>query len=966
MIVRNEGQTLERCLSSVAPFVDEIVIGLAGKSTDDTEAIARKFTDQVFDIIWKDDFSYARNLVLDRVTGDYFLWLDGDDIISGAEKFPSYIERYPDVGAFHVGWDFAQDEHGNSVTYLIRERLVRMDLGWHWNGRVHEALITEQPHSAHLIEDIVVKHDLKAHQDRRGTRNLDLLYKDLEETEPNPPQRLLLYLGNENASRGNFKEALLHWRRFMAGARWDEETYQIAHKIADVYRAMGDLDRAEQADFEAIKIAPHWPDAYFGLAQTAYERGRWQEVVEWTKAAGTKSAPQTQLIVNPRDYDFHPLQTLGVAYARMGFFEEALDNLSRAYAIKPDEALLEVIQACRYETDSQKVLNAFMTIYSHLGRHDEWLKARQLFAVAPKILEKHPDVQEAWWRTEQSTAHIDDPQIMVDFYVNNPHWAPMDEERIKDPEWLNYPRLAFARSVAENIGAEEILDLGCSDGFMALPLASLGHSVMGVDLDPRCVSLATSRAAEWGLDEAIFRQGTIDDVEIEDEKFDLALAFEIIEHVVDVGDFLDRLEKRANHIAITTPFMAWEQGNIPEWNKVEPKGHLRIFDLPDVERELSGRGKIYNLYREPWGRSAWIFADYEVGASWDKNITILTGGTLEEWGPRKLAEQGLGGSETAVIKLGENLAKLGHKTTVYGRIDSTGVYGGVTYRDNDAFIPDVRSQMLIAWRSPEVADLSPNADTLVLWMHDTDAADRLTESRARAFDKIVVLSEWHRSHMMRLYPFIPEEKYVIIGNGIDLERFTGGSGERDNRRVVYSSSPDRGLDVVLEHIWPLVTSAVPDATLHVYYGWASFDAASRAYPHLRDFKARVSDLLLRNINVVQHGRVDPDTLAKEFEKSSVWLYPTYFPETYCITAVEAQLAGMVPITNHLAALKETVGENGIVIEGDVKDPKVAAEYARQVIAILCEPDRPEEREKIKKNAKARSWGDIAEDWVSLM
>lgn len=967
MIVRDSEETLRACLESAVPYVDELVIGLGGVSTDGTEAIAREFVDlvgrgEVFQIEWEDDFAKARNEVLARITGDAALWLDSDDLLVGGDRLRKHAEDKPEVNCFYVGYEYGKGEQGETNCFLVRERVVRNPKQWTWLGRIHEVLTLEpdEPLVTYYAEDAMVVH--QSNRKDKGTRNLDALYRELEESEPDPSQRTLMYLGNENASRGNFKEALMHWNRFISRAERNEEAYQVAHKIADVLRASGKLDEAEAADVRAVKIMPTWPDAYLGLAQTAYERRDWPSVVEWTKAGATKKPPLTGLIVNPLDYSYYPYYYLGLAYAQMGDVEMALENLNLAFKEKPDTQLLDTITALHTEGDRKNVLTAFMALYQHLGRHDEWLKARRLFELAPKLIETHPEVQEAWRKTALSTAHVDDPQVMVDFYRGNPGWAPMDDETILSEAWAEHPRMKFARKALCG-PPKYILDMGSSDGFISLPLAKDGYTVTGYDLDPRCVALADKRAKEWDAS-ALYWVGSVDDLS-EYQKYDAALAFEIIEHLVDPGEFLDKLGQHAHKIVLTTPYLAWEGGRLKDWDKVEPKGHLRIFDLNDIEMLLAPRGRIVDLYREPWQNSAaWIFASYYPGQRPARQVTFLAPNTLEEWSPRKLAEEGLGGSETALIKLAESFAA-NHDTlcTTFGRIDNPGYYNGVRYRQADAFIPDVRQDAYIAWRWPEAADL-PMKGRMILWMHDTDAGDRLTPARAYRFDKIVVLSEWHREHMLRTYPWLGASKLVVIGNGVDPERFTVGEVTREPLRVAYTSSPDRGLDVILEHIWPKVTEAVPDAELHVYYGWNNFEALKGAYPQLGAFQQKIAQLLLQNKNVVMHGRVTQEAIATELRKASVWLYPTYFSETYCISAVEAQLAGAIPVTNNLAALDETV-KAGEVIHGDVHDPKVIEHYVEAVIGLL-RGVHVGLRSLVIREAPRFSWSDAAALWNDLL
>ena len=67
MIVKNEEKVLERCLKSLAPYMDEIIIADTG-SSDATKKIAQKYTDKVYDFEWTGNFSDARNFVASKAT----------------------------------------------------------------------------------------------------------------------------------------------------------------------------------------------------------------------------------------------------------------------------------------------------------------------------------------------------------------------------------------------------------------------------------------------------------------------------------------------------------------------------------------------------------------------------------------------------------------------------------------------------------------------------------------------------------------------------------------------------------------------------------------------------------------------------------------------------------------------------------------------------------------------------------
>ncbi|MDD2373005.1 MAG: glycosyltransferase family 2 protein, partial [Syntrophomonadaceae bacterium] len=81
MIVKDEESCIKRCLDSVINLVDEIIIVDTG-STDKTIEICRSYNAQVFHYSWNNNFAEARNFGLDKVTGDWVLWLDADEEVA--------------------------------------------------------------------------------------------------------------------------------------------------------------------------------------------------------------------------------------------------------------------------------------------------------------------------------------------------------------------------------------------------------------------------------------------------------------------------------------------------------------------------------------------------------------------------------------------------------------------------------------------------------------------------------------------------------------------------------------------------------------------------------------------------------------------------------------------------------------------------------------------------------------------
>ncbi len=86
-----------------------------------------------------------------------------------------------------------------------------------------------------------------------------------------------------------------------------------------------------------------------------------------------------------------------------------------------------------------------------------------------------------------------------------------------------------------------VLDIGCGNGNIAIPIASLGYRVLGVDGDATSIAQATAQAKDLGVSSAEFRRGWLDD--IAGERFDAIIASEVLEHQVKTDAFLAALKK---------------------------------------------------------------------------------------------------------------------------------------------------------------------------------------------------------------------------------------------------------------------------------------------------------------------------------------------------------------------------------------------------------------------------------------
>ena len=164
--------------------------------------------------------------------------------------------------------------------------------------------------------------------------------------------------------------------------------------------------------------------------------------------------------------------------------------------------------------------------------------------------------------------------------------------------------------------------------------------------------------------------------------------------------------------------------------------------------------------------------------TWAQNeITILAGPGFEEWTPNSL-ETGLGGSEEAIVYLAQELNQLGWKVTVYANPGpDAGDFDGVEYRMWYDLNPKDSFNVLVLWRGIGFVDMKPRAKFTTLWMHDVPNNPDFTKERLDLIDKVVVLSEFHKT-LFRMndngeFKDIPDSKFWISSNGIsDMSEFT--------------------------------------------------------------------------------------------------------------------------------------------------------------------------------------------------
>ena len=320
MIVRNEENSLPRCLSTVKAFADEIIIVDTG-STDDTKAIAASFGAVVYDFTWVDDFSAARNFAFSKATKEYIFWLDADDYLKeeDQQRFMELKRSLPEgIDSVNMQYNLAFDADGNVTASLRRNRLVRRSCNFKWIGPVHEYLEVYGPA---FSSDACVSHEKdKAYTDR----NLRIYQKRAAEGESFSP-RDQFYYANELRDHGMNGEASGYYEQFLDGGKgWIEDNYQACLRLSECRERLGDKEAAFAALCRTLQYDLPRPEFCCLLGAWHLEKGQLLTAVYWYELALKLPRNKESMGVRNEAYStWLPNLQLALCYDRLGQHEQA-------------------------------------------------------------------------------------------------------------------------------------------------------------------------------------------------------------------------------------------------------------------------------------------------------------------------------------------------------------------------------------------------------------------------------------------------------------------------------------------------------------------------------------------------------------------------------------------------------------------------------------------------------------------
>ncbi len=341
----------------------------------------------------------------------------------------------------------------------------------------------------------------------------------------------------------------------------------------------------------------------------------------------------------------------------------------------------------------------------------------------------------------------------------------------------------------------------------------------------------------------------------------------------------------------------------------------------------------------------------------------------------------LGGMQSGAVYLSLELARRGHEITIINNTTQPGTYRGICNIGLDEGLEHGflnRFDLVISIYCDAMALRRAGLNKpLMLWTgHNAEepTVQKLAQpDEAALWDYFVFKSDWQAQTYIRKFHIDPG-KCRCIGNAISPLFSSRGVRDKyfftEGRPPVfyYSSTPFRGLDVLLS-VFPRIRNEFPGSVLRVYSSMKTYQVSDEDDSHKQLYETCMD---MRGVEYF--GSVPQHELSEALRAADILAFPSTYPETACITLMEAMISGCLPISTDLGAMRETAAGFGFLYTPDqqVDLAEFAAGYSRFLIdslrTVYANPARFERalNDQIQHAALNYSWAHRCDQWLAFL
>jgi glycosyltransferase involved in cell wall biosynthesis/2-polyprenyl-3-methyl-5-hydroxy-6-metoxy-1,4-benzoquinol methylase/tetratricopeptide (TPR) repeat protein len=989
-------------MPSLGPAFDEYVFVDTGSRDGTVEHLNRwrHFADDYcvrFDVIEAGDafvesghfnFAAARNFAFEKSTAEWRMWLDSDDRLLGSDFLWSLLRNEPEeVNCVSLKYDYTGEGDGGSV-WQDAKRIFRYPSGAVlWRGLIHEQPTSVNQHRVDSVDTPLeigppwgMKlpfHVVHAHANHeRSMERNQVSLRHIYDTNNDPAEkaRAAYFLGHAYARQGKPECKKLLGESLIGNAGNYLGILSSVALAEYLLETECNPDGAIAVLGAAHAICPELPEPLWVLGLAHKAKGDLPRAARFFYQASTLPDPPFRPHRNKLvDEHLGPMWTVETL-RQCGQYKEALEILDKRLAGHKDDRIRLLgnrLSHDRYVRDVVEWVQkgAFLLYLSSEGAAVD----RMIESLPEWWIEQIPQLRALQKSAANKVAHLDDPELYESRYAEafkDTSLTPDQLGRISDID-----RVVWMKGYIHD--GMSVLAIGPHGGFFEAEILRTLPNVRMVMVE----------ASEFGRDELLAKWkpefgdrleviSTLDSGHWPEGPFDVVEAFEVIEHVPGTVTFLDDMRARLKPdgtLLMSTPDVECWTPDLPAPN-AKWLGHVRGYTPAIFHQDLMDAGLI--VRRMVRSSEKLLLAACEKGdipreSTCNPSVDILAPGYVA-FDAEAHERQIVGGSEEAIIHLAPRLAKLGSTVTVYTNTGDHDLFSptprsDLLVKDNvrwepiERFSPDADRDALILWRNSTILEQPGFKDAKgakIVWLHDAvmDSPTALTKA-----DTVMCVSGTHERFMRKeAGKYEGEINWRHIQNGVDPASFPEpNEEERDPRRAIYMSSPDRGLELLLD-MWPEILLGQPKASLHIYYGFGTAQRMARSMDptvaqHFRDMKDRVLKKMGELKNVVWHDGVAHPELHDALRHSGVWLYP-HKPsnvETSCITAMKVLASGVWPVTTDSGALLETCFAGSFTEASLLEKPEGRRQFIQRAILALNGKAYDENGDPIQINAACR-------------
>lgn len=410
MIVKNEIRCLEKCLKALEPLRTaipcELVIADTG-SNDGTREIAARYADIFFDLPWENDFSAARNAVLDRCTGQWYFSVDADEYLDEyIDELVAFLlnsEKNEHNFALVVNSSFSdQTLDKETATSFFAVRLARRRPGLRFIGAIHERFNFTDDEIFDALSNTILWHDGYAYETpeqarRKKQRNMELLEQELRRA-PTDPLRIVQCIESSRDAEEQIRYIQQGMSQILADAPgWNQQGAVLLSYAVQLASMIGSEKLREWAELAYTRY-PDSPmtqiDLNAAMAVHYSKCYQWQEAL---KAADAYWEGVQKLERN--EFPVGVFATISLHFNSQASREDmALLQAEACHHLNRPGLAVQVLQAVPLRTIGLPNIKRLLNVLALIS--DKTNVAKLFSGDAKKILKEEPASREDWGRRD--------------------------------------------------------------------------------------------------------------------------------------------------------------------------------------------------------------------------------------------------------------------------------------------------------------------------------------------------------------------------------------------------------------------------------------------------------------------------------------------------------------------------------------------------------------------------------------